>query len=168
MQLIPNSKRPFPYLLPSDILGRSLNLPSGVVPTNPLAKPMVSRLATHLREIQSAQNPLSNPPVGGDSIPSISFLNVGSQFVPPTSQPARGSYVPVLHNTLNFLPSAARPSGHAGFGPIGPSSQPHVSALVPPQKPNISNQYLISAQYNNPLYVPYHGGFTNQWYQPNY
>ena len=45
---------------------------------------------------------------------------------------------------------------------------PPTLAWVPPQQPNIGNQYLSGAQYNNPLYVPYPGGLTNQWDQPTY
>ena len=65
-------------------------------------------------------------------MPPIYFPNVGSQFVPPTSQPASGSYVLVLHNSSHFTPLAAGPSGYAGIGPIGPTWHPPISALVPP------------------------------------
>ena len=122
MELTSNSIRLFPYLLPSDILGRSLNISSGVVPTNRPAAPVVSRLATPPRVLRSTQNPSSNPDMGGAYVPSISLPNVGSQFLPPTSEPARGSYVPILHNISGSPPPSTRPSGHVGLGPIGPAS----------------------------------------------
>ena len=49
MELTPNYKRPFPYNLPSDILGRSLNIPSSDFPSNPPSTPTVSRLSTPSR-----------------------------------------------------------------------------------------------------------------------
>ena len=57
MYSTPNSRIPFPYFLPSDILGRPLNIPSSVVSVNPPFAPMVYRLATPSRVPQSAQNP---------------------------------------------------------------------------------------------------------------
>ena len=104
--------------------------------------------------------------MGGDSIPSMGLSNVGSQFVPPTSQTTRGSYVPALHNISHLPPLAVGSSGHDGLGPIGPVSQPPTSAWV--QRSKIGNQYLSGAQYNNHVYVPYPGGVTNQWDQPTF
>ena len=46
MDLTPNSRSPLPYLLPSDILGRSLNVPSSAISTNAPSAPMVARLTT--------------------------------------------------------------------------------------------------------------------------
>ena len=168
MELTPNSRRPFPYLLPSDVLGRSSNIPSSVIPTNAPSAPMVRRLTTPVRVPQSFQNPLSNSHMGGSSMNPIDFLNVGSQFHPPTSQTTRGSYVPFLHNISDPPPPVVRASGHAGLGHIGPASKPTTSSWVPPQQPNIVNQYLSGEQYINPLYVPYPGGATNQWAQPTF
>ena len=101
-------------------------------------------------------------------MPPIYFLNVGSQVLPPTSQTTRGSYVHVLLNISHPLPPTVGPSGHTSLGTIGPTSHPPTSSWVPPQQPNIGNQYLSGAQYINPLYVPYHGGVTIQWGQPTY
>ena len=52
-------------------------------------------------------------------MPSMGFPNVGSQFVPPTSQLARGSYVPFISHSP---PPVVGSSGHVGFGPIGHAS----------------------------------------------
>ena len=128
MELTLNSRRPFPYLLPCDILGRSLNIPSSVVPSNPPATPTVSRLSTPSRVPLSIQNPLSNSHMGVVSMPPISFLNVGSQFVPPTSQTSRGSYVHVIYNIPQPPHPAIGPSSNIGFGPIGLASQPLTSS----------------------------------------
>ena len=95
-------------------------------------------------------------------MPPMVFPNVVSQFFPPTSQTTRGSYVHVLHNISHPLPPTVGPSGHTSLGPIGPTSHPPTSSWVPPQQPNIVNQYLSEEQYINPLYVPYPGGATNQ------
>ena len=76
----------------------------------------------------------------------IDLPNVGSQFIPPISQTSRGSYVPVLHNIFHPHPLYIGPSGHNGVGPIGSASQPSTSTWVPPQQPNIGNQYLSGAQ----------------------
>ena len=51
MELTQNSRRPFPYLLPSDILGIPLNIPSSMALSNPPPTPTVSRLATPLPPI---------------------------------------------------------------------------------------------------------------------
>ena len=122
MDFTPNYRTPFPYLLPTDLLGRSLNIPSSVVPTNPPSAPMVYRLATPSIVPQSAQNPLSNSHMGGSSMPPIALSNVGSQFVPPTFQTTRGSYIPILHNISHPPPPTIGPSGHTDLGPIGPTS----------------------------------------------
>ena len=76
--------------------------------------------------------------------------------------------MPILHNIPQPTPPTVGSSGHAGYGPIGPVSQPPTSSWVPPQQPNIGNQYLSWAQYDNLLYVPYPEGVTNQWDQPTY
>ena len=55
-------------------------------------------------------------------MPPVAFSNVKSQVLPPTSQTARGSYVPILDNILQPPPPGVGPSGHVGFGPIGPAS----------------------------------------------
>ena len=60
--------------------------------------------------------------MGGASIPPIGFPNVGSQFFPPTSQRARGSYVPVLHNISHPPPPIVGPITHTSLGPIDPTS----------------------------------------------
>ena len=168
MELTPNSRIPFPYHFPSDLLGRSLNIPSSDVPSNSPYAPMMPILTTPARVPQSVQNPLSNYYMVGNSIPPIAFPNVGSKFLPPTSQTSRAYYVPVIHNIPQPPPLAVGPSGHAIFGPIGPSSQPPTSDWVLPQQPNIANKYLSKEKYNNPLYVPYPRGVTNQWDQPTY
>ena len=49
MELNTKSRRHFPYLLPSELLGRSLNIPSSVVPANPPSPPTVSRIDTPSR-----------------------------------------------------------------------------------------------------------------------
>ena len=72
----------------------------------------------------------------------IDLSNVGIQFVPPTSQTNRGSYVLVLHNISHIPPPVVGSSGHVGLGPIGSASHPPTSAWVPPLQPNIGNQYL--------------------------
>ena len=46
MELTPNSRKPLPYLLPSDILGRSLNIPSSSIPANTPPASMMTRLTT--------------------------------------------------------------------------------------------------------------------------
>ena len=168
MELTPNSRIPFPYLLPSYLLGRSLNIPTSVVLTNASSATTVSRLSTPSRVLQSAHNPMSNSHMRGYSMPPKALSNVGSQFVPPTSQTSRGSYVPILHNISHPPHPTVRPSAHASFGPICPTSQPPTSAWVPLQQPNIGNKYLSGAQCNNPLYVPYPGGITNKWNQSIY
>ena len=122
MDLTPKSIRLFPYLLPSDHLGRSLNIPSSVVPANPPSAPMVSRISTPSRVLHSAQNPLWNSHMEGDSMSPIALPNVGSKFSPPTSQIAIGSYVPILHNISHPPPPTIGPSGHTDLGPIGPTS----------------------------------------------
>ena len=101
-------------------------------------------------------------------MPPMALSNVGSQFLPPTSHTVRGFYVPVLHNVPQPTPPAVGSGGHVGYDPIGPTLHPTTFDWVPPQQPNIGNQYLSSAQYNNSLYVPYPGGVTNQWDQPTY
>ena len=60
----------------------------------------MSRLATPTRVPQSVQNPLSNYYMGGNSIASIALSNIGSRFLPPTTQTSTGTYVPSLHNIL--------------------------------------------------------------------
>ena len=57
-------------------------------------------------------------------MPHMVLSNADSQFLPSTSHVARGSYILVLHNISHHIPSALEPSGHAGYGPIGPVSQP--------------------------------------------
>ena len=69
--------------------------------------------------------------------------------------------MPILHNISQPTPPAKGSSGHVGYGPLGTTSQPPTFSWVPPQQPNIGNQYLSMAQYNNSFYVPYPGGFTN-------
>ena len=78
MELNTNYRIPLTYLLPSDILGRSLNIPSSVVPVNAPSAPTVSRLTTHARVPKSIQNPLSSSYMGGTSMPPTYLLNVGS------------------------------------------------------------------------------------------
>ena len=46
MELTLNSRRPLPYLLPSDILGRSLNIPYSPILKNAPSAPMMARLTT--------------------------------------------------------------------------------------------------------------------------
>ena len=46
MELTPNSRRPLRYLLHSDILGRSLNIPSSTVLANVPPAPTVTKLTT--------------------------------------------------------------------------------------------------------------------------
>ena len=75
-------------------------------------------------------------------MPPIALSNVGSQVFPSTSHTTRVSYVPVLHNIPQPNPLVLEPSGHVGYGPIGPTSHPHTSAWAPPKQPNICNQYL--------------------------
>ena len=101
-------------------------------------------------------------------MPPMVFPNVVSQFFPPTSQTTRGSYVRVLHNISHPLPPTIGPSGHTSLGPIGPALHPPTSYWVHHRHTNIGNQYLSKEQYNNPLYVPYPGGVTNQLAQPTY
>ena len=78
MEFTPNSRRPFPYLLPSDILGRSLNIPFSAIPANPPFAPIVSRFSMPLRVPNSVQNPLLNSHMGGTYMHPIGFSNVGS------------------------------------------------------------------------------------------
>ena len=66
-------------------------------------------------------------------MPTIALLNVGSQFLPPTSQTTRGFYVPILHNIPNPPPPTVVPSCHDGLGSIGPTSLLPTSTWVPPQ-----------------------------------
>ena len=122
LELTPNSRRPFPFLLPSDLLGRSLNIPCDDVPTNPPATPMVSRLSIPSIALHSTQNTFSNPHAASTSMPTISLSKFRSQFIPPTSQPTKGSYVSVIHNISHLPPLAVGPSGHVGIDPIGPAS----------------------------------------------
>ena len=46
MELTLNSRRPLPYILPSDILGRSLNILYSSIRTNAPSAPTVARLTT--------------------------------------------------------------------------------------------------------------------------
>ena len=101
-------------------------------------------------------------------MPSMVLLNLRSQFLPPTSLAVGGTYVPILHNVSNPTPPTVGSSGPTSHGPIGPIFPLPTSSWVPPQQPNIGNQYLSRAQYNNILYVPCLGGVTNQWNQPIY
>ena len=88
-----------------------------------------------------------NPRVVGKNcrILDRNVVVVGSQFLPPTSQTTRGSYVLVLHNISHPAPQTIIPSGHTGLSRIGPALQPPTLAWVPPQQPNIGNQYLSGA-----------------------
>ena len=61
-------------------------------------------------------------------MPPIAFSNVGRQFLPSTLHRTRGYYVPVLPNISQPLPLDFVPSGHVGYDPIGPASQPPTSA----------------------------------------
>ena len=168
MELTPNSRIPLPYLLPSDILVRSLNLPSSAIPANDRPSPTMTRITTLAEVSQSVPNPMSNSQMGGTSMPPMVFRKVGSQFLPSMSYTTMGSYVSILHNIPQLKPPAIGSGGHAGYVSIGPASQPPTSTWVPPQQPNIGNQYLSGEQYNNLLYVPYPRGVTNQWTQPTY
>ena len=78
----PNSRRNLPYLLPSDILGRSLNFPSSSIPMNAPSAPIVARLITPIRVPRSIQNPFPNSQMGGTSMPPIALSNAGSHFYP--------------------------------------------------------------------------------------
>ena len=89
------------------------------------------------------------------------FSKCWKSFLPHTSHPVGGPYVPNLHNFLRPTPLAVGSGGPASYGHVGISSQPPASSLVPPQQTNIGNQYLSGAHYNNPLYVPYLGGVSN-------
>ena len=87
MELTPHqgtpTRRPFPYLLPSDILGCSLGLPpSQAVNVNVAPLPMITRLSTHSTPQvstvvvpQIAQSPPFNASIGSPYMPSISHFN---------------------------------------------------------------------------------------------
>ena len=98
-------------------------------------------------------------------MPSMSFPNVGSQSLPPMSYVDRGPYVPILHNISRPTPLVEGCSGPTSNVHV---SQPPASAWVQPQQPNIGNPYYNGSQYNNPLYVAYPRGVTNQWAQIAY
>ena len=49
MDITLNSRSTLPYLLPSDILGRSLNIPSSAIPMNAPSAPTMARLTTPTR-----------------------------------------------------------------------------------------------------------------------
>ena len=76
MELTPNPRRGFPYLLPSDLLGRSLNIPSSSVLANAPPAPMITRLTLPVGISQYAPNPTPNCSLGSSPMPSIGFPNV--------------------------------------------------------------------------------------------
>ena len=96
-------------------------------------------------------------------MPSMSFPNVvGNQSFPSMSYTTRSPYVRVLHNILRTTPLVL---GSSGYGPISPTP---ASTWAHPQQVYVGVQYYNGAHYNNPLYVPYPGGVSNQWTQPTY
>ena len=72
MELTQNSRIPFPYLLPSDILGMPLNIPSSVALSNPPPTPTVSILATPLPPIVQLSGHTRLGPIGLASHPPTS------------------------------------------------------------------------------------------------
>ena len=122
MEITPNHRRDLPYILPSDILGRYLKIPSILIVSHPPLYPMVTRITTHARVSQSVPNPISNSSLGSVVIPSMGFSSIRSQVLPHTSHTSRGPYVPFLHNISKPTPPAVGSGGPAGYGPIGSTS----------------------------------------------
>ena len=60
MKIMPKLGRGFPYLLPSDLLGGSLNIPSSLVLANAPLAPTITRITLSVGISQYAPNPMLN------------------------------------------------------------------------------------------------------------
>ena len=78
IELTPKLRRCFPYIIPSDILGMSLKIPSSSFLDNAHLSPTITRLTTPVEISQSAPNPTPNSSLRSTPMPSMSFANVGS------------------------------------------------------------------------------------------
>ena len=127
MELTPNPRRGFPYLLPSYLLGRYLNIPSSWILANSPHAPTFTRLTTPVGISQSALNPMPNSSLKIALMLSMSMPNFGNQYFPSTSYTNRRPYIPIFHNTTRPTPQVVGPSGTTGYVHV---SQPPASSWV--------------------------------------
>ena len=104
--------RPFPYLLPSDILGCSVGIASSqTMNVNVLSSPTIRNFRTQPAQTSTASMEIS-------FMPSINLPNVTRHHSLSLSLFVVGfQYAPTSYNTLGAMPSAIGPSGVGGQQP---------------------------------------------------
>ena len=124
MELIPpsstHSRIPFRYILPSDILGRYIGLPSSqTMNVNVPPSSTIMRLSTQsypqvttMDVSQNSQTSTFNASRGGSFMASINIPNVNGHYSSSfSSHVAGGQYTPTLYNILGAIPSFVGLSG---------------------------------------------------------